>query len=397
MVWASREVSNSRTREVGKKVTSTADISKKTKPQRRPLRKVEDAYLWVSCGGVCSFEGCNKRLIESHSGDLTNAGIKAHIIGHAETSARHEYMEEYGYTQETLEDVSNLMLMCYYHSKLIDDEHTQEQYPPDRLFKMKEDHEKKVTSWADDKKKKSIALIHKRLGGPISDIEYDGETPYILLDAVEDQTVFEDFTDKGWKEAVKRNIELYEKFLQKIKEKDANIGEVFALSPIPLLIHLGSLLTDTVPYSIYQFNRETQLWVSDNPGSNKDLSLTVSQEIKGNLDLAVLISISGLVKLKSAEETLGNDFDFISFEVDDPGLKRILYREDVVNIQSKIKEGVEKLLQKYDYEKIHLFYAGPAGLAIEIGRGINPNIWCEVYLYQYNNRTNPKYQYALTI
>lgn len=397
MVWTSRRYDHRGTRAEGKKLTSSAEQSKNVKPKRRQHRKVEDAYLWVVCGGICSFEGCNKRLIESFSGDLTNAGIKAHIIGHAETSARHEYMEEYGYTQESLEDVSNLMLMCYYHSKLIDDEHTREQFPPERLFKMKEDHEKKVASWSDNKKKKSIALIHKRLGGPISDIEYGGEAPHILLDAVEDQTVFEDFTNEGWKEGVKRNIELYKKFLQKIKEKDANVGEVFALSPIPLLIHLGSLLTDTVPYSIYQFNRETQLWVSDNPGSNKELSLTVSQGIKGNLELAVLVSVSGLVKLESVEETLGNDFDFISFEVDDPGLKRIIYREDVVDIQCRIKDDVEKLLQKYNYEKIHLFYAGPAGLAIEIGRGINPNIWCEVYLYQYNNRAKPKYQYALTI
>lgn len=377
-------------------MTSSTERSKKLKPRRRQLRTAEEAYLWVACGGVCSFEGCNKRLIESSSGDLTNAGIKAHIIGHAENSARHEYMEEYGYTQGTLEDVPNLMLMCYYHSKLIDDEHTRDQFPPDKLFKMKEDHEKKVASWSDDKKKKSIALIHKRMGGPISDIEFDGEAPYILLDAVEDQTVFEDFTLEGWEQGKNRNVELYSQFLQKIKEKEAEVGEVFPLSPIPLLIHLGSLLTDTVPYSIYQFNRETQLWVSDNPDTNKDLKLTVSQEIKESEELAVLVSVSGIVKLKSVEDTLGN-FDFISFEVDDPGLKRILYREDVVNIQSKIKDDVEKLLQKYDYEKIHLFYAGPAGLAIEIGRGINPNIWSEVYLYQYNNRTKPKYQYALTI
>ncbi|MCD1162219.1 SAVED domain-containing protein [Peribacillus frigoritolerans] len=378
-------------------MTSSRDKPKKVKPRRRQLRTAEEAYLWVACGGVCSFEGCNKRLIESSSGDLTNAGIKAHIIGHAENSARHEYMEEYGYTQETLEDVTNLMLMCYYHSKLIDDEHTRDQFPPDILFKMKKDHEKRVASWSDDKKKKSIALIHKRIGAPISDIEFDGEAPYILLDAVEDQTIFEGFTLEGWEQGKKRNVELYSHFLQKIKEKEAEVGEVFPLSPIPLLIHLGSLLTDTVPYSIYQFNRETQLWVSDNPGTNKGISLTVSQEIKENEELAVLVSVSGIVKLKSVEEILGDDFDFISFEVDDPSLKRILYREDVVNIQSKIKDDVEKLLQKYDYKKIHLFYAGPAGLAIEIGRGINQNIWCEVYLYQYNNRTKPKYQYALTI
>jgi hypothetical protein len=378
-------------------LTSGTENVKKEKPKRRPLKKIEETYLWVACGGVCSFEGCNKRLLESSSRDLTNAGIKAHIIGHAENSARHEYMEVYEYTQETLEDISNLMLMCYYHSKFIDDEHTRDQFPPDRLFKMKKDHEEKVASWSDDRKKKSIALIHKRMGGPISDIEFDGEAPYILLDAVANQTVFDDFTPEGWEQGKKRNEELYGQFLKKIIEKDADVGEVFPLSPIPLLIHLGYLLTDTVPYSIYQFNREAQQWVSDNPGANKDLTLTVSQDIKENGDLAVLVSVSGVVKLKSVEETLGNDFDFISFEVDDPGLKRILYKEDVVNIQRKIKDDVEKLLQKYDYEKIHLFYAGPAGLAIEIGRGINSNIWCDVCLYQYNNRTKPKYQYALTI
>ncbi|MDA2267040.1 hypothetical protein PDN28_14130 [Bacillus cereus] len=78
-----------------------------------------------------------------------------------------------------------------------------------------------------------------------------------------------------------------------MKEKDANVGGIFPLSPIPLLIHLGSLLTDTVPYPIYQFNRETGLWVSDNPGTNKDIILTCSKDVK---DSAELVSISGKVK-----------------------------------------------------------------------------------------------------
>ncbi|HDR4442747.1 MULTISPECIES: SAVED domain-containing protein [Bacillus cereus group] len=367
------------------------------KIKRRQLSPAEDYHLWVACGGVCSFEGCNRRLIESSSGNLTNGGIKAHIIGHAKGSARHEYMEKYEYTQETLEDVSNLMLMCYPHSKYIDDKHTRNQFPPDRLFKMKKDHEERVASWAESKKKKSIALIHKRMGGPLADIEYDGEAPYILLDAVEDQTVFDDFTREGWENGKERNEKLYQKFLKKIKEKDANVGEIFPLSPIPLLIHLGSLLTDTVPYSIYQFNRETGLWVSANLGENKNITLTCSKDVKECDELAVLVSISGIVKIKSVEEVLEKEFDVISFEINEPGLKRVLYKEDVVNIQAKIKDEIEKLLQRQDYSKIHLFYAGPAGLAIEIGRGINPNIWSEVYLYQYNNRMNPKYQYALSI
>lgn len=369
----------------------------KDKPKRRQLKTVENYHLWAACGGICSFKGCFKRLIESTNGNLTNVGVKAHIIGHAQNSPRHEFMEEYGYTQDTLEDVSNLMLMCHYHSKYIDDDHTKDQFPPDILFKMKDEHQRWVESWSETKKKKSIALIHKRLGGPLIDIEYEGEAPYILLDAVEDQTVFENYTNEGWIIGKERNEDLYRQFIKKIKEKDANVGEIFPLSPIPLLIHLGSLLTDTVPYSIYQYDRETGFWVQDNPGVNNNINLTFSTNINGNASLALIVSISGIVKPISVEEAIGKAYDHISFEINDPGLKRVLYKEEVLKIQAKIKNEVEKLLQKQDYQNIHLFYAGPAGLAIEIGRGINPNIWSEVCLYRYNNRLSPKYQYAFSI
>lgn len=101
------------------------------------------------------------------------------------------------------------------------------------------------------------------------------------------------------------------------------------------------MLTDTVPYPIYQFNRETGLWVSDNPGTNKDIILTCSKDVK---DSAELVSISGKVKNRTVEEVLDKEFDVISFEIDEPGLKRVLYKEDVVNIQAKIKDDIEKLL-----------------------------------------------------
>ncbi|WP_341285287.1 SAVED domain-containing protein [Priestia megaterium] len=370
----------------------------KGKTQRRKLAPVEHYHLWVACGGICSFEGCNKRLIMDTDGQLTNGGIVAHIIGHAKNSARHEYMEEYGYKQEELENISNLTLMCYGHSKLIDDSHTKHLYPPEKLFEMKKKHEDWVSSWSEFKKKKSIALIHKRLGGPLTDIEYqDGEAPYILLEAIENQVEFIDFSKEGWEEAKKINEDLYERFKEKVREREANVAEIFPLSPIPLLIHMGSLLTDTVPVSVYQLDREEGVWVSDHPLKHKEVELSFSADIKEEDELAVLVSVSGKVKMKSVMEVLGDNFDSISFEINDPGLKRVLYKQDVLYIQSQIKEEIEKLLQEQDYRKIHLFYAGPAGLAIELGRGVNPRMWGEVCLYQYNAREFPRYQYALSI
>ncbi|AVQ99801.1 hypothetical protein OBCHQ24_12540 [Oceanobacillus iheyensis] len=366
---------------------------------RRPLRDVENFHLWMASGGICSFEGCSKRLIQNTNGSLTNVGIKAHIIGHAKNSARHEYMEEYEYTQAQLEDVSNLMLMCYDHSKIIDDEKTREQFPPDRLFAMKNKHEKWIASRSQEQKKKSIALIHKRLGAPLTDIEFDGEAPYILIEAVEEQTEFIEFTCDGWEEGKRKNEVLYEEFSARIREREANAVEIFPLSPIPLLAHMGFLLTDTVSLSIYQFDREREVWVSDKPQENEkvEIKITKDSNVNGKRELAVIVSVSGTVKVKDINETMDKPFDSLSFTINNPGLKRVLYREDVKFIQSIIKDEVEELIQQQDYNRIHLFLAVPAGLAIELGRGINPRMWGEVCLYQYDRRTSPRYQYALSL
>lgn len=366
---------------------------------RRPLSSAEQNYLWMVSGGICSFEGCPKRLVASTDGLLTNTGIKAHIIGHKKGAARHEHMEEYGYTYETLEHVSNLMLMCYKHSKLIDDKHTRAQFPPDKLFKMKEDHEKWVASWSELRKKNSIAMIHKRLGPPITDIEYEGEAPYILLEAVEEQNEFIDFTSEGWEKGKKENEHLAIKFSERLRVREVNAAEIFPLSPIPLLIHLGFLLTDTLTLSVYQFDREEQVWVSNQPSEKEKNTIHLVEEsrIEGAKELAVLISVSGIVKLEDVEETLIRNFDYLSLTIDNPNVKRILYREEVKSIQSRLKSLVERLIQQEEYEKIHLFYAGPAGLAIEIGRGINPRMWGEVCLYQYDRRTQPRYSSTLSL
>ncbi|MDM5196527.1 SAVED domain-containing protein [Fictibacillus enclensis] len=364
---------------------------------RRRLKPVENARLWVESGGICSYENCNRELIVTTDGSLTIDGIIAHIIGHAETSPRHEYMEQYNLTQDQLEDLDNLMLMCHAHSKLIDDSHTKHMYPPDRLFKMKKDHQERISKLLGNRDKNSVALIHKRLGGPMYDTELEGGPPYIILDVVEDQSEFVDFTKEGWEKGAAENKELVERFKQTVKAMDAKVGEIFPLSPIPLLVHLGSLLTDTVPYTIYQFNRETGVWVADHPNSSPELTLTSTKDITGKSELAVLISISGKVKHEYVDEVLKKSYDSLCFEIKDPGVTRVVYRDDVKKIQSKVKKEVEQLLQEHDYDKIHLFYAGPAGLAIEIGRGINPNMWPEVYVYDHKKREIPRYQYALSI
>lgn len=372
---------------------------------RKPLASAEHNYLWMVSAGLCSFKDskgkpCRKRLIIETDGHLTNKGIIAHIVGHKQGAARHEFASEFGFTPDNLEIPENLTLMCYEHSKLIDDKHARDSYPAQLLFDMKKEHEKWVSSWSEENRKKSIALIHKRLGPPTTSIDFDGEAPYIMLEAVEDQTEFTDFTPEGWQKAKKQNEGLYQRFIERLKVNDAKVAEIFPISPIPLLLHIGYLITDTVPLSVYQFDREKQIWVAESPDGivGNDFGLDYNIIKQGANELAITVSVSGQVRdidvIAALSET---KYDQFNVWINEPGLKRVLYKEQIQSIQRLVKDKTETLLQESEYSKIHLFYAGPAGLAAEIGRGVNARIWPEVCLYQYSVKQAPRYQYAISL
>ncbi|MCK8488260.1 SAVED domain-containing protein [Paenibacillus sp. MBLB2552] len=363
--------------------------------KRRELTRAELLHLWMVSGGICTFEGCNKRLVANTDGKLTNVGIIAHIIGHK--GPRYEFAQQYGFTDDTLEDVRNLMLMCYDHSKLIDDDHTKEQFPPDKLFEMKANHEAWVRSWTDEKRK-SLAIVHKRLGPPMATIPQLEQTPNIILQAVENQDEFNDFSPEGWAEGKDDNKKLYKKFVECIKKGEYEVAEVFALSPIPLLIHLGILLSDTIPFTIYQYERDSELWVSKLPEGQmlEPINPSMQLSIGNSKQLVVAIAISGVITQEDVEN-IASEADQLIINIENPHVKRILYRDQVKEVQKIFKEKTEELIRRNGYKKIHLLYSGPAGLAIELGRSINPNMWPEVLIYQFNYRAEPRYSFALSV
>ncbi|MBW4079992.1 SAVED domain-containing protein [Paenibacillus sp. S150] len=365
--------------------------------KRRQLSRAETFHLWMVCGGICSFDGCNERLVVNTKGKLTNIGIVAHIIGHSDGGPRHEFAKQYGYSDETLEDISNLMLMCYTHSKLIDDKHTLEHFSPNVLFEMKLNHELWVRSWT-EQKRTSLAIVHKRLGPPMVSIPQVEQSSNILLEAIENQTEFNQFDSEGWEKGKEDNEKLYQQFKDRIQKRKYDVAEVFALSPIPLLIHLGLLLSDTVPLTIYQYDRVSEYWVNRLPDNQELDPLNTSHNININNcdELVVTVSISDNISKDDVQKIL-KDFDLLDISIDNPHVKRVLFKDQVQEIQRVFKDKIEELLRKKRYSKLHLFYAGPAGLAIELGRSINPRMWPKVVLYQFNYRGEFRYSEAITI
>ncbi len=72
-----------------------------------------------------------------------------------------------------------------------------------------------------------------------------------------------------WVAVKKKNIEVYKEAMELLQRYEGTLFNVFPLSQIPLLIHLGNSITDTNPLQVFQYNGNTADWVLYVP-STKD-------------------------------------------------------------------------------------------------------------------------------
>jgi hypothetical protein len=101
------------------------------------IPKGSEKTLWYSSGGLCYL--CKTSLVFS---DKSNTlGEQAHIYGEKPNSAR--YCEEKAKDENFINSHKNLILACPTCHKKIDKTHIEE-YPTEKLFEIKEQHESKL-------------------------------------------------------------------------------------------------------------------------------------------------------------------------------------------------------------------------------------------------------------
>lgn len=100
--------------------------------------------LFAHAAGRCQFEGCNKSVLFD---ELTlkkyNKSNVAHIVASSPAGPRGDEIQSY----ELSDELSNLMLLCPEHHKLIDD--FPEDFPKEKLLGMKHKHEKAIADQCD--------------------------------------------------------------------------------------------------------------------------------------------------------------------------------------------------------------------------------------------------------
>ena len=177
---------------------------------------------------------------------------------------------------------------------------------------------------------------------------------------------------------------------------------VFSLSPIPLAIHLGYLLSDKVEVLPFQYDRDRKTWSWDTEAKDPDMDFIVSGRpeviVTESIEIAIRISLSARIRPDETEGVTGILPVVVDIETRHPDVMWLTHPDQIMAFM-KVFRGVLGDIRALvpNCKCIHLFYAGPTGCAVAAGQAINPRMNPPVQLYEYHRGNASRYSAALKL
>lgn len=364
----------------------SAKKNKKTKTIVIPL-PVRCA-LWGVSAGHCEFAGCNK-LLHRHpeTKEFVNISEAAHIIGLSEDGPRGEKE----LSEELAKDITNLMLLCRICHKNVDA--NKGAYPVDFLRKMKEDHERRIEiqTGIDMNKRSHILLYGENIGHLSRHLDYREVAPALPphwypadttpLARVDASNTLRDKDREFWENASKQLMNwVNQQVHPRLVCGEIKHLSVFALGPQPLLMLLGSLLTDIPPAQVYQLHREPVNWCwQENP---EVLGYIIQEPDVYTGNPALVLSLSAPITDDRIHSVLGEGVSIWRVTIDKPDNDFVKAPEQLHTFRQLIRPLMDRIKAKHgQLTMLNVFPAAPVSLCVEFGRIQQPKAHMPLCIY----------------
>jgi hypothetical protein len=351
--------------------------------------------LWGKAAGRCEYEGCNKPLwLDSLTRFEFNASYIAHIIADSPDGPRgHPTL-----SRELAQDITNLMLMCDEHHRLVDRADVVG-HPVDRLKAMKAAHEQRIytVSGIDVDKRSHILLYGANIGAHNSPVCYAEATramvphrypadPNPITLSLRNSS-FEDRTGQFWNvESEHLRSMVTQQVQPRLRAAEIFHLSVFALAPQPLLILLGSLLSDIPAAEVFQLHREPRGWQwQDQP---EDFQYVISEPEQVSGVPALVFALSATVNNERIHKVLGRDVAIWRVTVSAPNNDFLKSKRQAQEFRKQVRSLMDRIKARHGEDgAIHVFPAMPVALAVEFGRILMPKADLPLVVYDENKRT----------
>lgn len=351
--------------------------------------------LWGASAGVCEFRGCPEVLYLHHiTMEEGNFSQRAHIKAVSEKGPRYRELMP----NEELNSFENLMLTCHKCHKLIDD--NPEIYTVDVLKEMKREHEKIIYDLLRVGRNQQTSMYKYFVNisnvQPVYDdslfcraVVLNGKIPKEKYAAAlaETRLPFDDGEENFYSIHTKA-LEKARAVLEASANRNENIS-IFALAPIPLLIKLGTIISDITNVTVYQCHREGEKWAW-----KKDCNDIITYEksiYEGSIIddcVALNLSLSADISHERIIKSTGN-IRIYKITINEPSLGFAKTESIVDDFIKKFRETMEKIKRENPTIKgIKVYSAIPNSVAVRLGMNYMPKTDPKLILY--DNINNDK-------
>ena len=332
--------------------------------------------LWGKTAGRCEYEGCNKPI---YTDDLTQYEFNAAYIAHIYADSRRGPRWHPVLSDQLKADISNLMLLCDVHHRLIDRGNVAG-HPAERILEMKRKHEERIALLTDIQvdMKSEILLYGVKVGVHDSPLTYQKARLALVPErypasnrAIELGTRNSSLTDgdaEFWETEVRH---LRHQFSHLVKARLA-LGEIphlsiFALAPQPLLVELGRLLSDIPTAQVFQLHREPPDWRwQEHP---VDFTYTVIPAKTTSPVVALNLSLSATITHDRITTVLGEGCSIWTMTVPVPHNDFLKSPRQLQLFRDEFRRMLDRVKTQHgDDAMLHVFPAVPVAIAVEIGR-----------------------------
>jgi hypothetical protein len=371
-------------------------MSKKPTEVTRYISPRAEKELWARAAGRCEFSGCNELLYKSPvTQERVNIAQMAHIYSFSPAGPRGR--GHFAGKTTGLNDVGNLMLVCYGCHRKIDQDKGGNRYSPELLKRWKEEHEVRIriVTGISPNKKSHVILYGSRIGDENSPLSFDAAAQSMFPDwlPAEDRAVslsmacsHDDSAPEFLSsEATHLRREFERQIRSRSEEAKPNHFSVFGLASQPLLVLLGALLTDKVPAVVYQLHREPVTWKWQDHLQPFGYGIISPAETDGTPVL--IIALSAKIRRERISSVLPGKLSIWELTIDKPSndflhsqLQLSMFRQ----VARKLIGEIEAIQPKGS--ELQIFPAMPVACAVELGRIRMPKADRPWQIYDQNNK-----------
>ncbi len=318
-------------------------------------------------------------------------GFVAHIVADAPGGPRGDPVRSH----LLADDISNLMLLCHAHHKLVDVDEVAA-YPEARLLEMKRAHERRIevlTAMQEDRSSHAFCYAatvgaHEALvaldmvrDAMLPD-RYPAESRPIRIEML--GSALQDSDPAYWE--IER-INLRRKFnalvREKVQAREIARLDVFALAPQPLLVELGRLLGDIVAADVRQLHREPKGWAWAEKNRTIEFRTTCPERIAG--PPALVLALSADIQEERVKAALGEGPAVWTIAAAAPGNDIMRSKADLAEYGRLVRVMLNRIKAAHgEAAVLSVFPALPVSAAVELGRAWMPKADLPMLVFDQN-------------